>query len=47
MQFWYDYRLHQSIVPSILLVVATVDLERIDVFEERGFVVAGQLRGGQ
>lgn len=27
----------------ILLVIATVDLECIDVFEERGFVVARQL----
>lgn len=31
----------------ILLVIATVDLECIDVFEERGFVVARQLYNRQ
>lgn len=46
-QFSFEYRHHQTTIPSILLVIATVDFERIDVFEERGFVVAGQLCDGQ
>jgi hypothetical protein len=34
MQLWYDHRLHQSTIASIFLVIATVDLECIDVLEE-------------